>query len=139
MENKENEQLSEIKESWYGKGSNKRGLCLLTLLIMLEQKRINNMWLVPFKGRNSSSTYEQNFLWTNDNVYIMDNHRAALWCWFRHISEDSKVSLIHIDRHTDTLCSKIDDWVNKCPNLMTITIDDYLGFIHKGSMGSNIQ
>jgi hypothetical protein len=105
---------------------------------MLEQERISNMWLVPFKGRNSSGTYEQNFLWTNDNVYIMDNHRAALWCWFQHISEDSKVSLIHIDRHTDTLCSKIDDWVSKCPDLKAITIDDYLGFIYKKQTRLNI-
>ena len=42
-------------------------------------------WLVPFKGRNTSGIYEQNFLWRDGAVYVMDNHRAALWCWIQHL------------------------------------------------------
>jgi hypothetical protein len=96
------------------------------------------MWIVPFKGRNHSGCYEQNFLWKNENIYIMDNHRAALWCWFQHLSKDSKIAYFHIDKHTDTLQSKIKEWVNECPDLWSISIDDYLSHIHTRDMGMDI-
>jgi hypothetical protein len=83
-------------------------------------------WLIPFQGRNDSGTFKLNFLWHQSNVYIMDNHRAALWCWFQHFSPDTKVSLFHIDRHSDTLSSNIDRWVELCPNIWEINIEQYL-------------
>ena len=47
-------------------------------------------WLVPFKGRNRSLSFDQNFLWRKDNIFIMDNHRAALWCWLQHMSPEGE-------------------------------------------------
>ena len=83
-------------------------------------------WLVPFAGRNPSGTYRQNFLWQFDNVYIMDNHRAALWCWLQEMMKDEVVGLVHIDEHTDTLYSRIDEWLEALPCLEGMTINDYL-------------
>jgi hypothetical protein len=61
-------------------------------------------WLIPFRGRGESSVYSDNFLWWNgDNIYIMDNHRAAIWCWCQHIQKDGKYNLLHIDKHYDTI------------------------------------
>lgn len=51
-------------------------------------------WLVPFKGRCYSGHYEQNFLWRHGNVYVMDNHRTALWCWLQHV--DPRRPLVEI-------------------------------------------
>ena len=68
----------------------------------------------------------------------MDNHRAALWCWFRHLSENEKIDFIHIDRHTDALQSQITEWASACPDLSSIQIDDYLAYIHKSHMGTDI-
>ncbi len=96
------------------------------------------MWLVPFKGRNHSGCYEQNFLWRKNNVYIMDNHRAALWCWFQHLKKDSKIALFHIDKHTDTLQSRVNEWVDVCPDLWNINIDDYLSFSYKMEMDMEV-
>ena len=96
------------------------------------------MWLIPFKGRNFSGCYTQNFLWKKDNVYIMDNHRAALWCWFQHISADEKINLLHIDKHTDTLQSRLKEWVNACPDLWTIKLEEYLSFIHEKDAGQDV-
>jgi len=96
------------------------------------------MWLIPFKGRNHSGCYAQNFLWKKDNVYIMDNHRAALWCWFQHVLDSEKIDFIHIDKHTDTLQSRLGEWVDACPDLWTIELDDYLSFIHKKEMNTDI-
>lgn len=92
---------------------------------------MDNNWLVPFKGRNYSMYVQQNFLWRHKSIYIMDNHRAALWCWFQNIQKDKKYNLFHIDRHYDTLYSNIDIWTSNIPNLWEIGIQDYLEFRYK--------
>lgn len=60
-------------------------------------------WLVPLTQKGSSGAYNLNFLIQDDNVYISDNHRVALWCWMQHLKPDSNIALFHIDRHYDTL------------------------------------
>lgn len=83
-------------------------------------------WVVPFNGRKISGAYNQNFLWQQDNVYIMDNHRAALWCWMQQLSNEGKYNIFHIDRHYDTLGSRISEWIENLPDLWKISISDYL-------------
>jgi hypothetical protein len=83
-------------------------------------------WLIPFHGRNSSGAYNLNFLWRENNIYVMDNHRASLWCWFQHLKPEMEVNLFHIDRHTDTLSSNLSRWVSNCPDLYNISLNDYL-------------
>ena len=86
-------------------------------------------WIYPFKGRNNSLSFNQNFLWRQDNIYIMDNHRAALLCWLQHINEDSKYGLFHIDAHYDmarTLCNKT---LESIPNLKNISFENYLNIM----------
>lgn len=107
--------------------------------INLINVRVNmTMWLVPFKGRNHSGCYKQNFLWKKDNVYIMDNHRAALWCWLQHLSEVEKVNFFHIDKHTDTLLSRLNEWVAACPDVRSISIEDYLSLVHERVINMDI-
>lgn len=69
-------------------------------------------WLLPFHGRQPSAAVRLNFLWQEDEVYVMDNHRAALWCWSRHLPEldglPGSVGLLHVDRHTDALAPSQD-------------------------------
>lgn len=86
----------------------------------------NWQWIVPFKGRNHSGPTCQNFLCRYDNVFVMDNHRAALWCWLQALDLSKPHSLIHIDRHSDTLQSRLDDWLKNLPS-WSVGIDDYLG------------
>ncbi|MGO9116081.1 MAG: UPF0489 family protein [Desulfomonilaceae bacterium] len=83
-------------------------------------------WIIPFKGRKCSREYDQNFLWKKGTIYVMDNHRAALWCWLRHLKPDQKYNLFHIDAHSDALSSRIDSWKNCLPDLRELTIDEYL-------------
>ena len=88
---------------------------------------MNGSWLVPFAGRNDSGVYKQNFLWKSGNLYVMDNHRAALWCWLQHMGWEQKVSICHIDKHTDVLGSQLDRWLKLLPaDLSSIGIDGYL-------------
>ena len=92
-------------------------------------------WIVPFKGRKYSGAYEQNFLWRDGPVYIMDNHRAALWCWLQHIDQSKKYNIFHIDRHSDTQYSRIEGWKDNLPNLKNISINEYLSTTYKSANG----
>lgn len=84
------------------------------------------IWHIPFKGRNHSGVFKDNFLWQKGNVYIMDNHRLALWCWLRHLKRDEKIDLVHIDQHYDCLQSRHDDWLNSVPeDLDALSLGEY--------------
>ncbi|WP_319764593.1 UPF0489 family protein [Maridesulfovibrio sp.] len=65
-------------------------------------------WIVDFQGRNHSTAIKLNFLWQQDNIFIMDNHRAALWCWLDVLKKSESVNLFHVDRHFDALFSAKD-------------------------------
>lgn len=60
-------------------------------------------WILPFKGRNPCGAFGQNFLWQHDNIYLMDNHRAAFWCWLQQQNVHQPHSVVHIDAHYDTV------------------------------------
>lgn len=86
-------------------------------------------WLIPFKGRNSSGVFNQNFLYKYKNIYVMDNHRAALWCWLDYFDNQiSDMNIFHIDRHTDALSSNLESWVDQAKNcnLTSLGITQYL-------------
>jgi hypothetical protein len=89
--------------------------------------RFSGDWILPFKGRNRSLALDQNFLWRNDNVYIMDNHRAALWCWMQHLSFEKRYGLFHIDAHYDAAeVSRLS--LENSPMLNAISLEDYLSY-----------
>lgn len=70
--------------------------------------------------------YEQNLLWREKNIYIMDNHRAAAWCWAQHVKPEEKYSIFHIDYHTDLLQSRLGDWVEASPLIESLSVEEYL-------------
>ncbi|WP_277374137.1 UPF0489 family protein [Pseudomonas sp. AA-38] len=86
-------------------------------------------WHIPLSHRGVSGHGTQNFLWQNGPVYIMDNHRAAWWCWLRHLVPGEPIDLFHIDRHTDTLTSNLPLWKQSLPTQMHgVSLQDYLGY-----------
>lgn len=95
-----------------------------------------NNWLVPFKGRQCSGVWDQNFLWRDKSVYIMDNHRTALWCWLQHLEKHNKYDLFHIDRHYDTLSSQNNEWLSQVPDLKEISISNYLAIKEDTALGT---
>lgn len=44
-----------------------------------------------------------NFVFKHENIYVMDNHLAASWCWMDSIDVGTVHNLFHIDRHYDLL------------------------------------
>ena len=91
-----------------------------------DQFFINMENLIPFKGRLFSGAFKLNFLSRSGNVYVMDNHRVALWCWFQHLKKTDKVNLFHLDRHTDTLYRDIEIQKPHLPDMWSVTLNDYL-------------
>jgi hypothetical protein len=86
-------------------------------------------WLIPLRRRGAPGPYNQNFLWRHKSIYVMDNHRAAMWCWLQHIDPRRSHSLLHIDRHYDALASRVDEWLENCPSdLERLNIDQYLNW-----------
>ena len=62
------------------------------------------MWIIepPKDLMNRVSGRENlNFLFKQDNFYIMDNHLAAGWCWLQELNPKKKYNLFHIDQHMD--------------------------------------
>jgi hypothetical protein len=63
------------------------------------------MWIkYPNKKLVGSNSQFVNFLFQKDNIYIMDNHLAASWCWINQLDLNQSYNLFHIDRHYDLLC-----------------------------------
>ena len=82
-------------------------------------------WLHPFRGRRRSAHYDVNLLWRSERLYVMDNHRVAMWCWLQHLSESKRWNLFHIDYHFDTLAADLDAWLEHLPPERA-TLETYL-------------
>lgn len=102
-----------------------------------QQRNLMCFWHVPFKGRRHSGATAQNFLWGGNGTYVMDNHRAAMWCWVREMSTTEHVGLLHIDEHYDTLYANIQSELATLPSLSRISIDGYLALTASESDGGH--
>lgn len=83
-------------------------------------------WLVPFDGRNHSTSVKLNFLWNEGPIFIMDNHRAAMWCWLDFAKGVDHFGLFHVDRHYDALYSEKDYRHIPLDSLDDMKIEEYL-------------
>lgn len=74
-----------------------------------------------------------NGLWNEGNVYVMDNHRVAAWCWLQSCSALQSYNFLHIDQHSDLLLDGIPNaWetYKRILNYPTLSLDDYLELRH---------
>lgn len=83
-------------------------------------------WIIDFQGRNHSTAINLNFLWKEQNIFIMDNHRAALWCWCESLKKNPDVGLFHVDRHYDALFSDKDYVHFPHKEFHSLSIEEYL-------------
>jgi hypothetical protein len=65
---------------------------------------MNSIYHIPLKSKGFSGAIGCHLLWQQNNIYIMDNHRMALWAWMQQLKHDpdQKINLLHIDAHYDT-------------------------------------
>jgi hypothetical protein len=71
-------------------------------------------YLIPLVARGFSGPSDDNVLWKTSwkgkNIYVMDNHRLALWCWFQEMEKGKNYNLFHIDAHPDMNESALKDF-----------------------------
>jgi hypothetical protein len=82
--------------------------------------------VIPYSGQNYSGATSCNLLWHCDNIFIMDNHRLALWCWLSFLKNQKQaqsVNLLHLDAHYD--CGPIVSTLNR-DQLESLSISDYM-------------
>lgn len=82
-------------------------------------------YLIPLVSRGPSASSKDNVLAVaglQENIFIMDNHRLALWCWFSKMKKESRYNFFHIDAHPDMSESAISGFNH---DLWNLTLDDY--------------
>ncbi|AWX99057.1 hypothetical protein A8139_02870 [Marinomonas primoryensis] len=90
------------------------------------------MWeeILPLKERGESREKNLNFLYKHKsrNIYVMDNHRAALWCWLQCLDQSKQYGLFHIDAHYDAACPDDEEFENleKTKPFHELTLHEYL-------------
>ena len=95
-------------------------------ILRLSQLYIKMDKLIDKKTRNGSFCFDTDLLYKEENIYVMDNHRTAAWCWANHIEENEKYTVIHIDKHYDTLGNQIKEWTEPINNgLKNLSFDEY--------------
>lgn len=80
---------------------------------------------IPLIQKSLSTDISDNFFYQYDNIYLMDNHRLALWAWIREIDLGKKYNLIHIDAHPDMSKAAINDYQNKNLKIENMSLDEY--------------
>ena len=74
-----------------------------------------------------------NFLYEENNIYVMDNHLAAGWCWLQRLEPDAEYDFFHIDRHNDLLCNAPLEYYNFLSQNPRISLDNYTGLEFQSS------
>lgn len=86
------------------------------------------MWirnLPAYYKMQQSSFNNLVFLWKTNNVYVMDNHLAAAWCWMQEYNADSRYHFLHIDRHNDLGTNTPFDVYRHIKHNQHLSIDEY--------------
>lgn len=82
--------------------------------------------LIDNKLRDGSFCYDTDLLYRKENVYLMDNHRTAAWCWANHFQENEKYTIVHIDKHYDTVGNEMNEWIKPIKNgIKNLSINEY--------------
>lgn len=87
------------------------------------QKQLHH--ITPFKGFNSSGSQNLNLLMADSHIYLMDNHRAALWAWLQHIDLSKKYNLLHVDAHDDLSMSEVSHSKDEAEAIHSMNIEAY--------------
>jgi hypothetical protein len=84
-------------------------------------------WLVPLRKRGRSASNTLNVLGREGNVFVMDNHLAAAWCWAQVLDPTEQYDLVHIDAHYDWQNSIVGYELTSVPSsLFALELTTYL-------------
>jgi hypothetical protein len=89
------------------------------------------------KGKQKSGTFNLNYFAQADNIFIMDNHLAAIWCWEK-LPKDKDYTIVHIDAHYDLGASPSGEFLYADIDLTKIPVTDLTSF-RCDEFASNLQ
>ncbi|MCK6594930.1 MAG: UPF0489 family protein [Bacteriovoracaceae bacterium] len=84
--------------------------------------------IIPFKSRGFSGPHTDHLLFQDNKIYVMDNHRLALWAWsdaLKLTQSSEQFNLLHIDAHPDMSDAALNDIQKLAIDWSTISINDY--------------
>lgn len=99
------------------------------------------MWIrnLPADYQNQRSFHDNLvFLWKTDNIYVMDNHLAASWCWMQECEVGARYNFMHIDRHNDLGSNIPFDVYSYIRGNQHLSIDEYTN-LSWANEGNHIQ
>ena len=91
------------------------------------------MYLIPFKKRSFSGSIADHVLYKIDDepVYVMDNHRLAMWCWLdalKNLDKNEHFNLLHIDAHPDLSHQGLEQFKNDRIDLSALSLEQYRNY-----------
>lgn len=66
-----------------------------------------------------------NFLYQHESIYLMDNHRVALWATLKEIDLSQRYNYLHIDAHYDAAITK-DEVVPSLEDIKNLSLEAFL-------------
>jgi hypothetical protein len=93
---------------------------------------------IPLKKKEFSGSENCSFLFQHNNIFVMDNHRLALWCWQYYLNsinqKDNKFNFFHLDAHED---AKVDLSPSCWDEIQNISLQDYMS--EKSDVGNYLK
>lgn len=91
--------------------------------------------------KGEDRAFDQFFVWNTEKIYIMDNHRSALWCWLSEIKKSPQINLkiLHIDNHLDMSPRGLHCKCATSINFDKLGLEDYIKSQHNCEQYGNIE
>lgn len=92
------------------------------------------MHLIPFTERGFSGSVTDHLLFKVEGapIYVMDNHRLAMWCWFdalkSYSSKKEEFNLLHIDAHPDLSPNGLEQFEKDQKDIAEFSLDEYRNY-----------
>lgn len=85
--------------------------------------------------KNESGSTNLNILYQEGNVFVMDNHLAAAWCWLHMLEREKIYNFCHIDQHDDLANDNHELFKELFSDEKIISINDYTSLVAKQAHG----
>jgi hypothetical protein len=86
---------------------------------------VKDFFHIPFTEIKPSLSSHVNFFYQHQNVFIMDNHRLALWSMAQKL-KNSPANILHIDAHYDCAYGDVEDYRELKLDLFNMSLDEFL-------------
>lgn len=87
----------------------------------------------------TDGVWELGFLYQCGNVYVMDNHMAAGWCWLHHLNAKENYGFLHIDTHDDLVNNEAPVYMRSLGLDRSTSLETYTSIPTGSPLGHDIK